>query len=47
MANADKMAGLGDLPSKDGNWWEKKHLLKLNYIVLSLVMFCKAYCPPR
>jgi hypothetical protein len=29
------------LPKDAGAWYTKRHLLKLNFCILSLVMFCK------
>jgi hypothetical protein len=29
------------LPTDDVPWYTRRHLLKLNFIIMSLVLFCK------
>lgn len=31
------------LPSDGRPWYRRAHLLRLNFIILSLVLFCKSY----
>lgn len=41
---ADTLASV--LPSDGKPWYKQKHLLKLNFIILSLVMFCTSSSHP-
>ena len=52
-ANASKSKAVGDelaavLPQDSRPWYKQRHLLKLNFCIISLVMYCKyQHFPPH
>ena len=50
FSNANQSKSVGDdlaavLPKDAGPWYSQRHLLKLNFCIFSLVMFCRFDTP--